>query len=287
VAVLNRGGSPQVRPARLRMVTVGVAMAGVAFVMATAGCGGNGSGNSATGPPNPLRVEVLGELPWDPAVFTQGVEYDGPDQLLVSSGLYGSSNLRQIDPGTGTVERSVTLDPAWFAEGLTIARTDEGRSLILLTWKEDVAVWFDPVTLAELRRVPFDAEGWGICQLDDGRIVTSDGSSRLTFRDVDTLAATGSVPVIRDGQPVERLNELDCDGATVWANVWQTDRIHHIDVASGRVVDDVDASGLLDRTANPGADVLNGIARIPGTDDEFLLTGKRWPTAFRVRFVPA
>jgi len=32
------------------------------------------------------------------------------------------------------------------------------------------------------------------------------------------------------------------------------------------------------------ADVLNGIAALP--DDEFLITGKLWPEAFVVRFVP-
>jgi glutamine cyclotransferase len=32
--------------------------------------------------------------------------------------------------------------------------------------------------------------------------------------------------------------------------------------------------------------VLNGIAAVPGTD-EFLVTGKYWPTMYRVKFVPA
>ena len=34
----------------------------------------------------------------------------------------------------------------------------------------------------------------------------------------------------------------------------------------------------------PGRDVLNGIAYDPASDT-FLLTGKRWPTTFEVRFV--
>ena len=32
-----------------------------------------------------------------------------------------------------------------------------------------------------------------------------------------------------------------------------------------------------------GGDVLNGIAAVPDAPDEFLLTGKRWPTTYRVR----
>jgi len=81
------------------------------------------------------------------------------------------------------------------------------------------------------------------------------------------------------------LNELECVDGAVWANVWQTDQIVRIDPATGQVTATVDASGLLDRSKNPSADVLNGIAAIPGTD-RFLITGKLWPTTFEVRFVP-
>jgi glutaminyl-peptide cyclotransferase len=274
-------------------------MAAILVASAVAGCGsrssdsGSAYGSSTSGPttaqatPQQLRVEVLGEIPWDPDTFTQGVEYDGPDRLLVSSGLYGRSNLRSVDPASGANVDMVPLEPGWFAEGVTVVTVGDERTLVLLTWRERVVAWFDPDTLTELRRAPYDTEGWGICQLDDGPVVTSDGSSRLTTRHADTLVATGSVDVVAGGRPVENLNELECDGTTVWANVWRTDRIVGVDVTTGRVVAEVDASGLLDRSANPGADVLNGIARVPGTDGEFLLTGKLWPTAFRVRFVPA
>jgi glutaminyl-peptide cyclotransferase len=68
--------------------------------------------------------------------------------------------------------------------------------------------------------------------------------------------------------------------------VWQTDEVVGIDPRSGRVTAVVDAAGLLPAEQRPGADVLNGIAAVPGTD-EFLVTGKLWPTLFRVRFVPA
>jgi glutaminyl-peptide cyclotransferase len=44
----------------------------------------------------------------------------------------------------------------------------------------------------------------------------------------------------------------------------------------------VDASGLF--SPRDRGDVLNGIATIPGTD-QFLITGKHWPSLFRVRFV--
>jgi glutaminyl-peptide cyclotransferase len=71
----------------------------------------------------------------------------------------------------------------------------------------------------------------------------------------------------------------------VWANVWLTDRVVRIDPDRGRVDAVVDATGLLPAADRAGADVLNGIAAVPGTDT-FLITGKLWPTVFHVRFLP-
>ena len=57
-----------------------------------------------------------------------------------------------------------------------------------------------------------------------------------------------------------------------------------IDPGSGELEATVDASGLLSEAQQADADVLNGIAALP--DDEFLMTGKLWPEALVVRFVP-
>jgi glutamine cyclotransferase len=80
------------------------------------------------------------------------------------------------------------------------------------------------------------------------------------------------------------LNELACVDGQVWANVFRTDQIARINPATGLVTAVVDANGLL---AGPRADnqVLNGIAHVDG--QIFLLTGKYWPSIFRVRFDPA
>ncbi|CAN5904645.1 hypothetical protein BH24DEI2_BH24DEI2_05280 [soil metagenome] len=88
------------------------------------------------------------------------------------------------------------------------------------------------------------------------------------------------------GEPVTQLNELECVGDYVYANVWQTDRIVKIDKKSGRVVSDIDASNLFltaERPTDPNA-VLNGIAYNPDSET-FSLTGKLWPNLFEVKFV--
>jgi glutamine cyclotransferase len=110
--------------------------------------------------------------------------------------------------------------------------------------------------------------------------VMSDGTAKLTFRDPRSFQETGSVQVTRGGTPLTQLNELECVGGKVWSNVWKTDEIVRIDPATGQVTDTYDLSSL--KPAGD-VDVLNGIAHVPGTN-EFLVTGKNWPTIFRVRF---
>ena len=237
------------------------------------------AGCTASGPPDGALVpQVLAEVPHDPAAFTQGLE-------LVDGGLYegtgraGLSQLRELDPATGAVRRSVALPGELFGEGITVV----DDRIWQLTWQDGVALEWDRGTFALLRQVPLDGEGWGLC-LDGTRLVRSDGTDRLRFHDPDTFAETGAVAVTLDGVPVTELNELECVDGQVWANVWRTDRLVRIDPADGRVTAVVDAAGLLDPARRAGTDVLNGIA---ADGEDLLLTGKLWPTTFRVRLVPA
>ncbi|AWI31821.1 glutaminyl-peptide cyclotransferase [Streptomyces tirandamycinicus] len=257
--------------------------ASVSSCAADGGAGGRGPEvrGRATAPVERLRVEVVQTLPHDPEAFTQGLEM-AHGTLYESTGIAGRSAIASGRPGAPPARR-VPLPAPLFGEGITVI----GPTLWQLTWRDGVAIERDTGTLAELRRVPYDREGWGIChQPHRGRLVTSDGSSRLDFRDPATLRRKGSVVVTLDGRPVDRLNELECVGDTVYANVWTTDRIVRIDADTGRVTAEIAASGLLGAAERRRADVLNGIAAVPGTG-QFLLTGKWWPKMFRVRFVPA
>ena len=124
-------------------------------------------------------------------------------------------------------------------------------------------------------------EGWGLCY-DGDRLIRSDGTNRLHFHDPTSFAETGSVAVTNKGAPFSKLNELECVDGQVWANQFMTDRIARIDPATGKVTELVDAAGLLDPSRRAKADVLNGIAY--AGNGEFLVTGKYWPSMFRVRF---
>ncbi|WP_327148534.1 glutaminyl-peptide cyclotransferase [Nocardia sp. NBC_01329] len=226
-----------------------------------------------------LNIEVLATHRHDLGAFTQGLEIDD-DVLYESTGMVGFSGIRTTDRATGKELVRVALPPPFFGEGITLA----GDTLWQITWKEGVAFARDPRTLAEKHRVNYPGEGWGLCTRD-GRLVMSDGSAGLTFRDPVTFAPTGSVALT--SHTGARLNELECaEDGSVYANSWPTDEILRIDPETGRVLAVVDAAGLLPATERAQTDVLNGIAQIPGTD-HFLITGKYWPTVFEVRFVPA
>jgi len=230
-------------------------------------------------PAERLKVKVLASVPHDASAYTQGLVWsDG--MLYESAGQYGQSSLRQVDPKTGKVLRSVPVPQRYFAEGLALV----GDRLLQLTWQEGTAFVYDLATFEKRSELPYSGEGWGLC-FDGRRLIMSDGSDRLTFRDPVSFAATGGVNVALDGRPVQRLNELECVDGAVYANVWQTDEILRIDPETGRVTAVIDASGLLTWKEAIRAEVLNGIAWKPETKT-FLITGKDWPKMFEVTFEP-
>lgn len=226
-----------------------------------------------------LIPEVVSVRPHDPEAFTQGLLIE-EGRLFESTGRYGSSTLREVDPMSGVVVRAVALDDALFGEGLDLV----DDRLVLLTFQEGTAFVFDRDTFELIGDFPYDTEGWGLCY-DGARLVMSDGTETLVFRDPETFAVVGSVVVTIDGELVEGINELECVDGEVWANIWYTDVIYRIDPATGEVTGVVDASNLLATPLDDDAAVLNGIAYDEVTQT-WLVTGKLWPSMFEVRFVP-
>ena len=229
-----------------------------------------------------LTYRVVSVRPHDSGSWIEGLALDAQGRLFESKGLAGVSELRQVDPLTGAVLRSVAPPAGQYDEGIAVV----GDRIIQLTWKEGTAFVWDADTFAQLGTFTYGGEGWGLCY-DGRRLVMSDGSSELTFRDPDTFAATGSVEVTYQGQPVAKINELECVDGSVWANIWETPYIVRIDPADGHITGVLDGSGLL--VPNPALEQsgawLNGIAHDPVTG-HWLLTGKLWPSLFEV-IIPA
>ena len=225
----------------------------------------------------PLTVTVHRVFPHDPDAFTQGLLW-WQGKLYESTGRRGQSELRRLDPATGDVEQRTSIPVFFFGEGL--AR--HGNRLVMLTWQGKRAFVFDMDTFERTAGFEYQGEGWGLCH-DGERFVMSDGSSTLAFRDSVSFAVAGSVKVVHEGAPVPQLNELECVGDAVYANVFGQDVIVRINTASGEVEQVIDADGLLPEAAAKQADVLNGIAYNPESG-RFYLTGKLWPSMFEVSF---
>lgn len=230
--------------------------------------------------PTVYRYRVVNVYPHDPDAFTQGLVYhDGI--FYEGTGLKGSSSLRKVAIETGEVLQIHNLAPEYFGEGIALV----GDRIWQLTWREQTAFLYDRETFQQLNTFGYPTEGWGLTY-DGTRLIMSDGSANLYFRDPETFQLLAQVQVRDDQGPVVRLNELEFIDGQVYANVWQTDRVAVIDPASGNVTAWIDLAGLLDpEDVTQPVDVLNGIA-YDAANDRLFVTGKLWPKLFEIELVP-
>ncbi len=230
--------------------------------------------------PRRYTYRVIRTYPHDATAFTQGLVYEG-GFLFEGTGLYGRSSLRKIVLETGKVTRMHPLESRFFGEGITIF----GNHIIQLTWVGRTGFVYDKERFERLRSFTYSTEGWGITH-DGRRLIVSDGTPTLYFKDPETFEEVGRVEVRDDMGPVTRLNELEYVEGEVYANVWETDLIARIDPESGRVVGWIDLTGLLAGRERLAADAtLNGIA-YDAKGKRLFVTGKRWPKLFEIEAVP-
>jgi glutamine cyclotransferase len=222
-----------------------------------------------------LQYEILARFPHDPSAFTQGLLFWN-GMLYESTGLYGQSTLRQVEPQTGRVLEQVALDGKFFGEGLALWNT----KLVQLTWREQTVLFWDLETLRLEKMLSYPFEGWGLA-FDGEHLVASDGSSTLRFLNPENLSLVREVTVTAAGHEVDRLNELEYAAGKIYANLWYEDLIVVVDPQSGAVVGWLDCSPLRQELGGEG-EVMNGIAFDPECGN-FYLTGKNWPWMFLVR----
>ena len=222
-------------------------------------------------------IVVVDTIAHDSNSFTQGLEYYN-GTLLESSGLYGSSSIREVNPANGETVRSLPINESLFAEGITV----KGGSIIMLTWKEELALEIDIEDFRIIGNYTFQGEGWGICFNGD-HFVTSNGSSVLSYRDQQTFEINYSVNVTWDGESVQNLNELECVNDKIYANIWMQDTIIEINSTTGMVEMFASAKTLSENHEGPLNEVLNGIA-LDHNRDGFWITGKNWSEMYLVNF---
>ena len=227
--------------------------------------------------PENLRFEVVSTRTHDPDAYTQGLELAN-GRLFESTGQYGESTLRELDPATGKVLRKRPLAKTVFGEGLTLF----GKELYVLTWKENIAYVFEPDTFKLIRTHSYQGEGWGLTN-DGTSLIMSNGSSELKFINPKDFSIQKTLTVKDGNSPVRKLNELEFINGQIYANIYLTEKIVRISPSDGRVTAWLDLTGLRHQLPRPNrAQVLNGITHDPATG-HLLVTGKNWPLMFEIK----
>jgi len=226
----------------------------------------------------PERFDVLAQYPHDSAAYTQGLFW-ADSVLFESTGRYGHSDVRRVDLKSGRVLAKHDLAPDRFGEGLALV----GGRLYQLTWKAGIAYVYDPSSLVLVDSIRYPGEGWGLTT-DGKQLIMSDGSDSLRFMDPPTFRVQRVVHARSNGEPIQRLNELELVNGDVLANVYESNWIVRIDPANGKVREMLDFADLYPKRAGY-AEVMNGISLTPD-GKRLLLTGKMWPVMFEVQLKP-
>ena len=220
-----------------------------------------------------LVVVVNDNVSHDSQAYTQGLEfYEG--RLFESTGVYGESSLREVNLSTGEVIRSVNLSEDEFGEGITFV----DDQIFQLTWKQGIAYRYDVETFEVVQTYYYDGQGWGLAY-DGNQLIMSDGSDVLQFRNATTFEVESTLNVTLNNESLGQLNELEMYDGLLLANVYQTEQIVGIDLSSGVVVWNINASGL----KTEGGEVLNGIAHDASTNSLWI-TGKYWSKMYNISF---
>lgn len=227
--------------------------------------------------PQHLKVEIINTFQHDLQAYTQGLAFVG-DVLYESTGQYGKSSIRKIDPNTGKILEKFDLPPQFFGEGIAYIN----GKIIQLTWREFIAFVYELNPLRLVKRIPFEGEGWGLTA-DGSSLLMTNGSNYIFKRNPYTMSIEKKTAV----KNLMRLNDLAVVKDDVYANVYTSENIYKIDKNTGEITGVIDASSMLppaEKGKLTKESVLNGIAYRSKTNT-FFITGKYWPSLFEVRFV--
>ena len=115
---------------------------------------------------------VVASYPHDVTAFTQGLQWlDG--RLFESTGIVGTSGIREVELVTGRVIRKQDLEAPHFGEGMVIF----GEKLYEITWTTEKAFVYDWKTFKRTGEFKYDGEGWGLTT-DGTSLIMSNGTSK-------------------------------------------------------------------------------------------------------------
>ena len=230
--------------------------------------------------PKKWTIKIIAEFPHLDSNFTQGLAFSG-NSFFESTGdpnSTGSTLVGEIDLLTGKIKRRVSLDAAYFGEGITVL----DKKIYQITWKNQTCFVYNEAAFSKDTTFSYPGEGWGIC--NDGKsLIMSDGTERLIFRNPKTFEVQKTISAYTNEGPISNLNELEFIDGLIYSNIWITNLVAVIDPQNGKVIAIIDASELVIKGKGKG-EVLNGIA-YNNLSKKIYMTGKYWPKLFEISLV--
>jgi glutamine cyclotransferase len=257
----------------------------ILFVLALAGifsCKNEDKPGNTDPKPNAPKImsySIIGTYPHDTSSYTQGLLiYKG--DLYEGTGNYGRSKLLKVDLQTGKSLKEISLDKAYFGEGITILRD----TIYQLTWKEKKVFAYTLADFKKVKEFTINHDGWGLTN-DGKNLIVSDGSSTLYYYDPSGFTLLKSQDVTEAGSLSFNLNELEFIDGFIYANQYEASYIFKIDPSTGAIVAKADLTTMWNRikAIDTDADVPNGIAYDAATK-KIYITGKWWPELYEVQF---
>lgn len=222
-----------------------------------------------------LKIKIIDKIPHDENAYTQGLVYHN-GFLYESTGQYGESTLRKLDTN-GNIIKQIDIEAKYFAEGISIIN----NKIYMLTWMETTCFVFDLHTFDKIKEYRYTGQGWGLTNIENDLYLSNGSNNIYVFDEKFTYKHT--IPIYQNNEPKYLINEMEFIGDKIYANIYQHDVIAVIDVKSGEVLQEIDASILRAEVyEQENAEVLNGIA-YNKEQDIFYLTGKNWKYIFKAK----
>jgi glutaminyl-peptide cyclotransferase len=239
----------------------------------------NQSTEGAIAAPANLTYTVVNIYPHDTSSFTEGLLlHEG--YFLESTGLKGKSKLLQIEPLTGKIKKSVTLDDKYFGEGISVIN----NKIYQLTYQEHKVLVYDMNFKKLPQELDWPYEGWGMTT-NGKQLILDTGGSNIYFVNPETFKIERTMGVVNNYGYVSNVNELELVDGYLYANIWQTNDIIKINAQTGMVEAKADMKDILKKNNLSTSDenFLNGIA-YDAKKKSFYITGKNWPALFEIKF---
>jgi len=210
--------------------------------------------------------------------FTQGLEFYS-NKLYESTGDYGTSYVYEYSTDLKKPSKSLKIEDQYFGEGITILN----NKIYQLTYKSKIGFIYDLSSFNKIGEFNFESnEGWGLTN-DGIDLIMSDGTSTISYLDPVSLSVKKKIQVTYPEGFIININELEYVDGFIYANIWTTEKIVKFEAETGRVIAFYDMSELKNTINDKSIDVLNGIA-YNKNEDMFYITGKLWPSMFKIKF---